>query len=168
MAYGVGQQSGMMRPVLKDPSGLELLGQAGYGNSDNPGIIAGSLATVGAGTLLNNLVDGQFIYRTGPTAGFTDTFDTAVNLDAGVGNGMNPGDAMVIWYSNQVAFAATIAGAAGVTLASAKSSIAASALGMLVLYKLKNAVPNTPLAYNSQGQLVLTYASAGVYSLYVM
>jgi hypothetical protein len=164
--YGVGTQSGMMRPVLKDPTGLELLGNAGYGNTDNPGITP--LATVGNGSLTVQVTDGQFVYRTGPTGAFTDTFDTAANLDASYGGGMNPSDAMVIWYSNQVAFAATIAGNTGVTLKSAKSSIAASALGMLVLQKVTNAVLSIPLTYNSQGQAAPTYTSNGTYNLYVM
>jgi hypothetical protein len=166
MGYGVGQQSGLVRALIKDPSGSILPAAGGYGNTDNPGITA--LATVGAGTLTNAVVDGQFVYRTGPTAGFTDTFDTAANLDAGIGGGMNPGDNMVIWYSNQVAFAATIAGATGVTLSSAKTSIAASALGMLVLQKVTNAVLNLPIGVNSSGQQIPTYSANGTYKLYVM
>lgn len=168
MTYGVGQSSGMMRPVIKDPSGMELVPQGPYGNTDNPGLEAGKIATVGAGTLTNAALDGQLIYRTGPTTAFIDTIDTVQNIDAGIGAGMNPGDCMTIWYSNQVAFAATIAGVAGITLASAKSTIAASALGCLVLEKVKNAVLNTPPAYNSQGQYAPTYASNGVYNLYVL
>jgi len=168
MGYGVGIQSGMVRPVVKNADGSMGSAPAGYGNTDNPGVLSGVLSTVGAGTLLNALLDGQFIYRTGSTAAFTDTIDTATNLDNGIGGGMNPGDNMVIWYSNQVAFAATIAGAAGVTLKSTKTSIAASALGMLVLQKVTSAVPNLPIGVNSQGQQVPTYASQGTYNLYVM
>lgn len=158
--------SGQMRPILKDPTGLEVLGGPGYGNSDNPGIANGAITTVGAGTLTNQKIDGGIIYRTGPTAGYTDTFDTAANLDAGVGGGMSPNDSLVIWYSNQVAFAATIAGASGVTLASAKSTIAASALGCLVLQKVKDAVQT--VTYNSQGQPVANTTTPGVYNLYVL
>lgn len=163
---GNGTVSGMMRPLLKDPSGMELLGTSGYGNTDNPGLANGALATVGAGTLLNKLIDGQLIYRTGPTAAYTDTFDTAANLDAGVGNGMSPGDCMVIWYSNQVAFAATIAGAAGVTLASTKTTIAASALGCLILQKVTNAAQT--VQYDSKGQPTPNTSAAGTYNLYVL
>jgi|SRR5579863_1287470 len=168
MTYGVTTPTGITRPVIKDPGGLELVGGAGYGNTDNPGLAAGAITTVGAGTITNAKIDGQLIYRTGPTAGYIDTFDTAANLDAGVGNNMQPGDCMVIWYSNQVAFTATIAGAAGVTLASTKTTIAASALGCLVLQKVTNAVLNTPPSYNTSGQYAPTYASNGTYNLYVL
>ena len=166
MTIGNTTTGGQMRPVIKDPSGLELIGGAGYGNTDNPGLLNGALTTVGAGTILNKLLDGNMVYRTGPTGAYTDTFDTAVNLDAGIGNGMSPGDAMVIWYSNQVAFVATIAGSAGVTLSSSKSTIAASALGCLILYKVSDAVQTT--TYNSSGQPVPNTTTAGVYKLYVL
>jgi hypothetical protein len=168
MTYGVTTPTGIFRPLLKDPSGLELQGFAGYGNTDNPGLINGKLGTVGAGSLTNQIIDGQMVYRTGPTAAFTDTFDTAADLDAGVGQSMSPGDCCVIWYSNQVAYVATIAGNTGVTLASAKSTIAASALGCLVLQKVTNAVLNTPPSYNSQGQYAPTYSANGTYNLYVL
>lgn len=158
--------SGQMRPIIKSPDGLQIVVGAGYGNTDNPGLVNGALTTVGAGTLTNKLVDAQMIYRTGPTAGFTDTFDTATNLDAGVGAGMDPGDCYVIEYSNQVAFAATIAGAAGVTLTSTKTGIAASGYGRLVLRKITNAVYGS--AYNSQGQPAPTVTTAGTYALYVL
>lgn len=166
MTIGNNTSGGMMRPILKDPSGQELLGGAGYGNTDNPGILNGAIATVGNGSLTNQKIDGQMIYRTGPTAGYTDTFDTAANLDAGVGNGMNPGDAMVIWFSNQVAFAATIAGNTGVTLTSTKTTIAASALGCLLLYKLTNAAQT--VQYNSNGQPIPNTSASGTYALYVL
>lgn len=166
MTIGLQTQGGMMRPILKDPSGMELLGGPGYGNTDNPGLDSGSLSTVGAGTITNKIIDGGLIYRTGPTAAYTDTFDTAANLDAGVGNGMSPGDCMVIWYSNQVAFAATIAGASGVTLTSTKTSIAASALGCLILKKLTNAVQTA--SYGSNGQPTPNTTTPGTYALYVL
>lgn len=167
-AYGNTQTGGPNRPVVKSPDGLEITAGPGYGNTDNPSIPGGSITTVGAGTLTNAAIEGQLIYRTGPTGAYTDTFDTAANLDAGIGAAMQPGDHYVIWYSNQVAFAATIAGAAGVTLSSTKTSIAASALGCLVLQKVSNAVLTTPMTYNSSGQPAPTFSSNGVYKLYVL
>jgi hypothetical protein len=159
---------GFIRALAKDPSGLELTAGPGFGNTDNPGLNSGKLTTVGAGTLLNVVIDGQLVYRTGPTAAYTDTFDTAVNLDAGIGGSMGPGDCAVIWYSNQVAYAATIAGATGVTLSSAKSTIAASALGCLVLQKVTNAVYPYPPTYGSNGQQTPSPTSNGTYNLYVL
>lgn len=164
--YGIGSSSGMMRPILKGADGMEIIGGPGYGTSDNLGLDNGKLTTAGAGTITNQIIDGQIVYRTGPAGAYIDTFDTAANLDAGIGQGMNPGDALTIWYSNQVAFVATIAGAAGVTLRSTKTSIAASALGCLVLVKRTNAVPS--YAYNSNGQQSGTFTSNGTYDLYVL
>lgn len=167
MTIGINTQTGgMNRPVFKDASGALLAGGPGFGNTDNPGLDAGAITTVGNGTITNAKIDGNLIYRTGPTAAYTDTFDTAANLDAGVGNGMSPGDCMVIWYSNQVAFAATIAGASGVTLTSTKTSIAASALGCLVLKKLTNAVQTA--SYGSNGQPTPNTTTPGTYALYVL
>lgn len=166
MTIGNNNTGGMMRPILKDPTGLELLGGPGYGNSDNPGLANGAITTVGNGSLTNQKIDGQLIYRTGPTAGYTDTFDTNANLDAGVGNGMSPGDCMVIWFSNQVAFAATIAGNTGVTLASTKTTIAASALGCLVLQKVTNA--SQTVQYGTNGQPTPNTSAPGTYNLYVL
>lgn len=166
--YGDGVVLGNAKPMIKKADGLQIVGAGGYGNTDNPSLVNGAIATVGAGSILAGNLPGNLIYRTGPTAAFIDTFDTAANLDAGIGGGMDPGDAFQIWYSNQVAFAATIAGNTGVTLSSTKTSIAASALGCLVLLKVANAVLNTPPAFNSQGQPAPTFASAGVYKLFVL
>lgn len=166
--YGDGVVVGKANPFVKGPDGMILAAGPGFGNTDNPSLVNGAITTVGNGSILAGNLPGNLIYRTGPTAGYTDTFDTAANLDAGIGGGMNPGDNLVIWYSNQVAFAATIAGATGVTLSSTKTTIAASALGCLVLSKVSNAVLNTPPAFNSQGQPAPTFASAGVYKLYVL
>lgn len=158
---------GMNRPLIKDSTGLGLVAPQGYGNTDNPGLQGGKLATVGAGTLLNALIDGQFIYRTGPTAAYTDTFDTAVNLDAGVGMGMDPGDNLVIEFSNQVAFVATIAGAAGVTMTSTKTTIPASSYGRLILQKLTSAVYGFSINATS-GATSKSIVSNGTYALYVL
>lgn len=158
---------GMNRPLIKDSTGLGLVAPQGYGNTDNPGFQNGKLATVGAGTLLNSIIDGQMVYRTGPTAAFTDTIDTAVNLDLGVGMGMDPGDNLIIDYSNQVAFAATIAGATGVTLSSTKTSIAASAYGKLMLVKLTSAVYGLSIN-SSSGATSKVVVTQGTYALYVL
>lgn len=164
--YGIGSSTGMMRPLLKGADGMELIGGAGFGTTDNLGLDNGKLSTAGNGTITNQIIDGQLVYRTGPGGAYTDTFDTAANLDAGIGAGMNPGDALTIWYSNQVAFVATIAGAAGVTLRSTKTTLAASAMGCLILVKRTNAVPS--FTYNSNGQQSGTFTSNGTYDLYVL
>lgn len=157
--------SGQNRPIIKDSSGLQITAFQGYGNTENPGLLGGSISTVGAGTITAAAIEGQLIYRTGPTAAFTDTFPTATVLDASLGAGMDPGDCLTIDYSNQVAFAATIAGAAGVTLTSAKTSIAASAYGKLVLRKLTSAIFSTTI---TNGVTTTTVSTAGTYALYVL
>lgn len=156
---------GMNRPVIKDSTGLEFCAGQGYGNTDNPGLVAGSLATVGAGTLTNSILDAQIIYRTGPTGAFTDTIDTVVNIDAGIGKGMDPGDCLTIDYSNQVAYVATIAGVTGITLTSTKTTIAASSYGKLVLRKITSAVYGTTI---TNGVSSTTVTTNGSYALYVL
>lgn len=156
----------MARPMIKTAGGLEQAANAGYGNTDNPGIDSGRLATVGAGVLTNALLAGHMVYRTGSTAAFTDTIDTVANIDAGIGMEMGPGDNRVIDYSNQIAFIATIAGVTGITLRSTKTTIAASALGKLLLQKVANAIYS--YAPNTSGQMVATVVTPGVYNLFVL
>lgn len=95
-----------------------------------------TLTTVGAGTLLAALLATGHLHRTGPTAGFADTIDTGVNIDAAFPN-LQIGDHILVRYIASVAFAATITAAAGVTLktAAANNVIAASTSAFLLLYK---------------------------------
>jgi len=74
------------------------------------------LATVGAGTLTGAIILTRGTLRTGPTTAFTDTTDTAANIQAAWTTGQ-VGAAFDYTYINQTAFAATIAAGSGVTLA---------------------------------------------------
>ena len=72
-------------------------------------------ATGATGTLTAAAMLSHDILRSGPTAAFTDTTDTAANVQAawllaGTGN------SFVFTYQNTTAFAATLAGGTGVTL----------------------------------------------------
>jgi len=86
-----------------------------------------NVATVGAGTLTAaNLFNG-LIYRTGPTAIFTDTTDAATTIVLFTGTVV--GSSFEFTYVNSVAFAATIAPGAGVTLAgNTPTTVGASAV----------------------------------------
>lgn len=124
-----------MREMHKSAGGLETMKAAGSGICAAVDPTQGALATVGAGTLTAQVMAGDLVYRTGPTAGYTDTTDTAANIELSFGAAMDIGDTKLIAYSNQVAFAATIAGGTGVTLTSTKATIAASAQSFILLKK---------------------------------
>lgn len=94
--------------------------------------IIGALATVGAGTLTAALLLTGILNRTGPTAGYIDTTDTASNIIAamvgqynyqataltGISSGVAvmPGLTARLRIINTVAFANTMAAGTGVTL----------------------------------------------------
>lgn len=80
--------------------------------------------------------------RAGMTAGRTDTTDTGANIDTaltGANSGAVPdlavGESITLVISNQVAFALTLAGGVGVTIASTKTTIPASGGANVVFTK---------------------------------
>lgn len=75
-----------------------------------------AISTAGAGTLTAASIVAGLIMRTGPTAAYTDTTDTAAAIIALL-NDPAVGDSWEINHVNGVAFACTIAAGAGVTLA---------------------------------------------------
>lgn len=75
-----------------------------------------TLTTVGNGTLLAAALVGNVIARTGPTAAFTDTTDTAANIVTALG-GFVLGQSIELFYKNATAWPATLAGGTGVTMA---------------------------------------------------
>lgn len=75
-----------------------------------------AITTVGAGTLTAAGIVGKLITRSGSTADYTDTTDTAANIIAAMPNA-NVGDAFEFSIKNTVAFTETLVTAAGVTLA---------------------------------------------------
>ena len=74
-----------------------------------------ALTTVGAGTITAAGLVGAVVTRTGPTAAYTDTTDTAVAIIAALPNA-NVGQSWELTIKNTVAFPATLAGGVGVTL----------------------------------------------------
>ncbi len=107
-------------PRLIDGSDLNtLVGQAnaGFAAAGVQGFAANTaLATVGAGTLLAAAIVGGVITRSGSTAAYTDTTDTAAAIIAAV-PGYSVGQSWPLIIDNTVAFAQTLAAGAGVTLA---------------------------------------------------
>lgn len=95
-----------------------------------------ALTTAGAGTLLAALLTSGMLLRTGPGGAYADTIDTGANLTAAFPD-MEVGDAIDLYYVNNVAFASTITAAAGVTLrtAAANNVVAASTGRLLHLVK---------------------------------
>jgi len=73
-----------------------------------------SLPTVGAGTMTASGLINGVVFRTGPTAAFTDTTDTATNITSLTSAVV--GTTFTVLYVNTTAFAATIAAGTGVAL----------------------------------------------------
>jgi hypothetical protein len=73
-----------------------------------------TLTTVGAGTITGAGIAGGVTVRSGPTAAFTDTSDTAANIIAAAPNA-NIGQSWEWTYQNTTNFVATFANGTGVT-----------------------------------------------------
>lgn len=97
-------------------NGLER--KQGIGDLVAAGEILTTLTTIGAGALLAPILANTIISRTGPTAAYADTVDTAQAIVTQIsGSGpANVGDTYRFRYINNVAFAATITGVTGVTV----------------------------------------------------
>lgn len=74
-----------------------------------------ALTTVGAGTITAAGIAGGITNRTGSTAAFTDTTDTATNIIAALPNA-NVGQSFEYTYFNNTAGTATLTGGTGVTV----------------------------------------------------
>lgn len=105
-------QSYQSAQVIADIAGLQnALDALGSGATQ----INTALTTVGAGTLLAAAIIGGNITRTGSTAAFTDTTDTAANIVAALPN-LTVNESFYFKYYNHTAFQATITGGTGVTV----------------------------------------------------
>lgn len=74
-----------------------------------------TITTVGNGTLTAAALVGGQISRSGPTAAFTDTTDTAANILTADGGTFIAGDVFIIRIKNLTAFPQTITAGSGVT-----------------------------------------------------
>lgn len=107
----------LVKPVIYD-GGFQRQVQQGdvVGSAES----ATTLATVGAGTLTAAVLCSNLFTRTGPTAAFTDTTDTAANIIAALANGsgvaVQSGSSYRFKYLNTVGFPCTFAAGTNVVL----------------------------------------------------
>lgn len=112
--------------------------------------VLGTLATVGAGTITAALIVGQLLARSGSTAAYTDTTDTAANIIAAAGSTLPVGACFFFTYQNTVAFAATIAGGTSVTMS---GNVVVSGLTWATYLVTIASSTTVTMAYITGGQL---------------
>lgn len=107
----------LVNPVVRRSGGMD--GELRPGDSFATSKIFNTIATVGAGIWTGTAIAGGIIRRTGPTAAFIDTTDTAQNIMTALrGNSPAPismnGLSIELYFANTVAFAHTFAAGRGV------------------------------------------------------
>lgn len=95
-------------------TGYQLEGSVAASDIGTKALVA--ITTVGDGVLTAAALISGLITRSGPTAAYTDTTDTATNIIAALDN-PRVGEAFDFTIINGVAFIETIAAGTGVTLA---------------------------------------------------
>lgn len=135
---------------------------------------AGTITTVGAGTLTGAAIGSGVITRTGPTAGYTDTTDTAANIVAALaGNAsevdMVEGLKFELLYINTVASAMTLAAGVGVTLGTLGSNttgVSASAVRKYLVALINVDGPYTiPCSFTTTTKVITFILPQGMSSL---
>jgi hypothetical protein len=114
-----------------------------------------AVTTAGASTLTAASMQGGYIERTGPGAGFNETLDTADNLVATNPN-LSPGDSFEFLYRNTVAFAATLVAAEGAELAGANTAVAASTVRKFLVTVFSNLRRQSFLATTTNASPVIS------------
>jgi hypothetical protein len=109
----------LLRPSGYDGNGQERTIVPGDLLAGGENILSGAIATVGAGVWTGAAIATGIIRRTGSTAAYTDTTDTAANIIAALsGNSPSlnvlPGQSFRLLVQNTVAFALTFAAGVGV------------------------------------------------------
>ena len=114
--------------------------------------VPATLTTVGAGVLTAAAMTGKILTRSGPTAAFTDTTDTAVNIIAARPQ-LAIGQTIVLVLVNTTAYQQTLAAGTGVTFAGASAlAVAANCLAIFSLtYTAVNAITMTLLCVVDRG-----------------
>lgn len=136
-------------------------------------LLGGQLTTVGAGIWTGDEMANGIIYRTGPTAGYTDTTDSAENILASVTGNLPsaevvPGSTWRLIIVNTVAFALTLAAGARVKLGSGVVNIAAS-LWREYLVTVLNSQPLVIAQANlTNGSPTVTFVFSGTQTGYAM
>lgn len=126
----------------------ELLGGLEPDNLVNTDIV-----TVGDGALPAAALLGGQVTRTGPTAPFTDTTDTAADILAALGGNIDVAGTFVVRYKNATAFPATLAAGAGVTLPATVVVPALSAAWYFGTLGGTQAAPTVTLRHTATGPL---------------
>lgn len=109
-------------------------------------LLNGALVTIGAGTLTGAIIATGIINRTGPTAGYTDTTDTATAILAALaGNSpgpvVEPGSTFRLRFINTVAFLMTLAAGTGVKLGAGSTLNAAASTWREYILTILNSSP---------------------------
>ncbi len=122
--------------------------------------LVGTLTTVGAGTLTGAVLATNILKRSGSTAAFTDTTDTANAIVAALTAISQPtaGDSWCVKYWNSVGYAATLAAGTGVTLAGNTVIPAGSTAELLI--QLNNVTPSTVVACSTASSITVTGMTA--------
>lgn len=121
-----------VRPLVQDNTGFQRT--ALPGDTVLTSDVIATLTTDGAGTILASAFTASILNRSGPSAGYTDTTDTADNIIAALSNGigLNPGTTFRWIYRNTVAQAMTLAAGTGVTLGSNVNIVASKVRTYLI------------------------------------
>lgn len=106
---------GVFLVKLTSATAITVTGLAMVPLSTSPLLASTALTTVGAGTITGSGIAGGVTNRTGSTAAFTDTTDTAANIIAALPNA-NVGQSFLYTYYNNTLGLATITGGTGVTV----------------------------------------------------
>lgn len=127
--------------------------------------LAGAISTAGAGTWTGAAIATGIIKRTGPTAGFTDTTDTAANIiTALAGNAPNvdilPGSTFRLLVRNTVAYALTFAAGTGVVSGDGTLGISASDWREYLVTILNTCAQQVWSCNTTNGSAVVTFSLA--------
>ena len=120
-----------------------------------------TLTTAGSGTILAESIAAGILRRTGPGAGFTDTFDSAANILAALSGspqtGFDPkqGTSWRFTYINGVAQAMTAAAGEGIVLGT-NVNVAASAIRTYLLTCLNDTARQVLTANTTNASPTLT------------
>lgn len=130
-----------------------------------------AVASVAAVTITAAEIVSGLIYRTGPTAGYADVWDTAANIVSALqGNGFAPdalpGSSFRVRFFSSVAFANTLTYGAGLVAGTGVLTVSASSWRDF-LFTLKNTQPLfTASANTTSGSAAVTFffpSGKGVY-----
>lgn len=142
LARPYGRQGGLQQDI---PGGTSLLDQIGIATN----------ATAGNATLTAQQLMRGALNRTGPGAGFTDTWPTADEIIAAMDN-PQVGDSWLLIYRNGVAFAMTFAAGTGIVSGIGTLGVAASSTKTYLHTVLANKRTTTKIASTTNADPVLT------------